>query len=150
MGVCSNAVCCYWHEVHSCQITQPPNSKQRNQNSQTILLETGHNWNDTQPTKTIYLSLKIFSTRMRLIFIHAEGSSPAEGPVVFLLFHGLPPRKGKSQPNKASKCKGSSTSNCHADHPVLLEPLGHQGLQLLGREEVARETSKRKITRACA
>ena len=43
-----------------------------------------------------------------------------------------------------SKCKGSSTSNCHADHPVLLEPLGHQGLQLLGREEVARETSKKK------
>ena len=87
--------------VHPCQTTQPPNSKLRNPNSQTILLETSHNWNDTQPTKTIYLSLKIFSTRMRLIFIHAEGSSPAEGPVAFLLFHGLPPRKGKSQPNKA-------------------------------------------------
>ena len=87
--------------VHPCQATQPPNSKQRNPNSQGILLETCHDWDDTQPTKTIYLSLKIFSTRMRLIFIHAEGSSPAEGPVVFLLFHGLPPRKGKSQPNKA-------------------------------------------------
>ena len=87
--------------VHPCQTTQPPNSKQRNRNSQIILLETSHNWNDTQPTKTICLSLNIFSTRMRLIFIHAEGSSPAEGPVVFLLFHGLPPRKGKSQPNKA-------------------------------------------------
>ena len=87
--------------VHPCQTTQPPNSKQRYPNSQTILLETSHNWDETQPPKTIYLSLKIFSTRMRLIFIHAEGSSPAEGLVVLLLFHGLPPRKGKSQSNKA-------------------------------------------------
>ena len=49
-----------------------------------------------------------------------------------LFLHHLLPCHGNTQANQPSQGHSSSPSHSHAYHAVLLQPLGHDGLQLLG------------------
>jgi len=94
--------------VHPCQTTQPLNSKQRNPNSQTILLETSHNWDETQPPKTIYLSLKIFSTRMRLIYSFTQRAHhQLKVPLSSYFFMACLPAKASPNPTRPPSARAA-------------------------------------------
>ena len=49
-----------------------------------------------------------------------------------LFLHHLFARHGNTQANQPSQSHGSSPGHSHPYHAVLLQPLGHNGLQLLG------------------